>query len=230
MLRILIFLSCICLYLSLSSARPAEEPTRFILSNVQNDAENALPSRLEQAQELLGRVADAIRIGRGRFVNSIILARNVVLDYAEQLPDGAQSDLENPISKSNSPNQSRRSLTSVQTTMPTVLFSPSTQETVHLVNENEQGILERRKPDNIRQFLDGLLRPTPIVDGIKEEQKYGNKGDGFSGIGRAFINGYENLSNFLNVLVDLPMNAARQASKGITQALNELGARIVGLQ
>ncbi|EZA50589.1 hypothetical protein DMN91_004374 [Ooceraea biroi] len=197
MLRILIFLSCICLYLSLSSARPAEEPTRFILSNVQNDAENALPSRLEQAQ---------------------------------QLPDGAQSDLENPISKSNSPNQSRRSLTSVQTTMPTVLFSPSTQETVHLVNENEQGILERRKPDNIRQFLDGLLRPTPIVDGIKEEQKYGNKGDGFSGIGRAFINGYENLSNFLNVLVDLPMNAARQASKGITQALNELGARIVGLQ
>lgn len=123
----------------------------------------------------------------------------------QQLTSGSRSDLGSPI-KSDEPDQSRRSLTSVQSTTPVVSFV-SGKDSVHLENENKQAILERRQPDNIRQILDGLLRPTPIVDGIKEEQKYGNPGDRF-GFGRAFINSYESFSNFLNAIVDVSVKSS----------------------
>jgi len=86
--------------------------------------------------------------------------------------------------------------------MPAISIS-ETQDRVHLTNESDQGILERPKPDNIRQILDILLRPTPIVDGIKEEQKYGNMGDRFIEVTKVFVNGYENFSNFLNSIIDV---------------------------
>lgn len=49
MLRIIIIISFICWFDSLS-AHPADEPTKFILNNIQNNAENILPSKLEEAQ------------------------------------------------------------------------------------------------------------------------------------------------------------------------------------
>lgn len=49
MLRIVIILSFIC-WLDLLSAHPTDEPTKFILNNMQSDAENILPSRLEDAK------------------------------------------------------------------------------------------------------------------------------------------------------------------------------------
>lgn len=98
------------------------------------------------------------------------------------------------------PNQSRRS---VQSTTPIVLFHPSTRESVRLENETEQAILERRKPGNIREALYNIVTPTPIVDGIKEEEKYGNMGDKFIGFGRSFIKGFENFANTLSVIVNV---------------------------
>ena len=53
------------------------------------------------------------------------------------------------------------------------------------------------------RLLDTFLTPKPLVDRIKDEQKYGNRGDKFNGIERAFINGYENFSNFLNNLMEV---------------------------
>lgn len=98
------------------------------------------------------------------------------------------------------PNQSRRS---IQSTTPIVLFHPSTRETVRLENETEQAILEKRKPDNIRQVLNNIVMPTPIVDGIKEEEKYDNTGDKFIGFGRIFVKGFENLANSLSTIVNV---------------------------
>lgn len=98
------------------------------------------------------------------------------------------------------PNQSRRS---VQSTTPIILFHPVTRETVRLENETEQAILERRKPDNIKQAFNNFLTPTPIVDGIKEEEKYGNTGDKFIGLGTAFVKGFENLATSLSTIVNV---------------------------
>ncbi|XP_011638878.1 uncharacterized protein LOC105428322 isoform X2 [Pogonomyrmex barbatus] len=189
MLRILMILSFIC-SLDLLSARPADEPTKFILGNIQN---NVIPSRLEEAQQI-----------NSEFRN-------------------------NTDSLKSNKSQSRRSiLIPISTTPRSVFFPP--QETVRLENETAQGILERRKPDNIRQILDSVLTPKPLLDRTKEEEKYGNSGDKFIGVGRGIINFYEYFSNLANNILDYPVNAAKQASKGITRALNEIGAQLLGLQ
>ncbi|XP_018401642.1 PREDICTED: uncharacterized protein LOC108778845 [Cyphomyrmex costatus] len=150
------------------------------------------------------------------------------LEVTKQINSKFRNNLE-PSIKSNK-SQNRRSVLPVQNTTPIVLVNPIPQERIRLENETAQAILERRKPDNIRQLLDSLLTPKPLVDRIKDEEKYGNRGDKFIGIGRAFVNGYENFSNFLNTLVEIPADIAKRTSQRITQTLNELGARIVGLE
>lgn len=118
-----------------------------------------------------------------------------------ELPDN-----HDPLSIKSDKSQSRRSISPIQSTTPIVLFPPKGQETVRLENETAQAILEKRKPDNIRRILDSFLTPKPIVDRITDDEKYGNMGDKFIGIGRALINGYENFSNFLNVVVDVSVS------------------------
>ncbi|XP_011068835.1 PREDICTED: uncharacterized protein LOC105154807 [Acromyrmex echinatior] len=189
MLQILMILF-IC-SLDLLSAHPMEEPTKFTLGNIQNNAENAVPSKLEITKQI-----------------------------------NSEFNLDPSIVKSDKP-QSRSSILPIQNTTPIVLFQP--QEIIRLENETAQAILEKRKLDNIRQLLDTFLTPKPLVDRIKDEQKYGNSGDKFIGIGRTFINGYENFSNFLNNLIGFPVDIVKQTSRGITQTLDKLGARIVGL-
>lgn len=102
--------------------------------------------------------------------------------------------------------QSRRSISSSQSTTPIVLFPSISQQTnrkYRLENETAQGILERRRPGTVTQVLNSFLTSKPLVDRIRDEEKYGNTGDKFNGIGRAFINGYDNFSNFLNILTDV---------------------------
>ncbi|XP_029667307.1 uncharacterized protein LOC115237990 isoform X1 [Formica exsecta] len=193
MLRIVIILSFIC-WLDSLSAHPADEPTKFILNDMQNNAESILPSRLEEAK---------------------------------QLTSETQNNVEPVVIMVEKPNQSRRS---VQSTTPIVLFHPMTRESVRLENETEQAILERRKPDNIRQALNNIVTPTPIVDGIKEEEKYGNTGDTFIGFGRVFVKGFENLANTLSAIINIPYNAAKQTSRAATQILDQLGKRLIGLE
>lgn len=96
----------------------------------------------------------------------------------------------------------------MQSTTPRILFYPVERATARLENETAQAILERPKPDNVIQALNSFLTPRPIVDRIKEEEKYGNNGDQFSGIGRTIVNAYENFSNFLNRVVDVSVSYA----------------------
>ncbi|KAL0134423.1 hypothetical protein PUN28_001304 [Cardiocondyla obscurior] len=193
MLRVLIIMSFIC-SLNLLSARPTEEPTKFTLSSVQNNANNVTSSKLEDTQQI-----------NNEFRNNL-----------------------DPLIKSEK-SQSRRSILSIpasQSTTPIVLFAPMSRETVRLENETAQAILEKRKPDNI---LSRFLTPKPLVDRIREEEKYGNTGK-YPSFSRAVVNGYENLSNFLNFLVNLPVGIVKQTSRGVTQTLDEVGARLIGLQ
>lgn len=123
----------------------------------------------------------------------------------QQINNEFRNNLDPLITKSDTL-QSRRSIQSIpplQSTTPIVLFPPIPRETVRLENETAQGFLEKRPPDNIRQVLNTFLTPKPLVDRIKNEEKYGNTGDKFIGIGRAIVNGFENFSNLLNVLTDV---------------------------
>lgn len=120
----------------------------------------------------------------------------------QQINNEFRNSLDPLITKSDNL-QSRRSILSLQSTTPIVLFPAIPRETVRLENETAQGILEKRQPDNIKQVLNTFLTPKPLVDRIKDEEKYGNTGDKFIGIGRAIVNGYENFSNLLNILTDV---------------------------
>lgn len=81
----------------------------------------------------------------------------------------------------------------------------SARETVRLENETAQSLLERPISKPIANVLDSFLKPTALVDTIKEEEKYGNSGDKFIGIGRALVTGYQEFSNFLNALIDVSL-------------------------
>ncbi|XP_018347753.1 PREDICTED: uncharacterized protein LOC108751826 [Trachymyrmex septentrionalis] len=164
----------------------------------------------------------------GKIQNNTENAVHSKLEITEQINSEFRSSL-NPSIKFDKP-QNRRSILPIQNTTPIVLFQPTSQEIFRLENETAQAILEKPKPDNIRRLLDTFLTPKPLVDRIKDEEKYGNRGDKFIGIGRAFIDGYENFSNFLNNLVGFPVDIVKQTSRGITQTLDKLGARIIGLE
>ncbi|XP_001604492.1 uncharacterized protein LOC100118466 isoform X2 [Nasonia vitripennis] len=125
----------------------------------------------------------------------------------------------------------RSTLQSYDKTPLAQFFPPRTRENTRLENEQDQALFEKKKTNNpISSFLESIVKPKPIVDNIKEEDKYGNNGDKFIGVGRALVNGFEGLSNFLNAVVDLPVNAAKKTSRNITEALNQIGSRLVGLQ
>lgn len=80
---------------------------------------------------------------------------------------------------------------------------PKTRETSRLESETGQSLFEFKKPKPVQGFLQNFLSPVPLVDRIREEDKYGNSGDKFIGIGRALINGFEGFSNFLNAVVEV---------------------------
>jgi hypothetical protein len=81
---------------------------------------------------------------------------------------------------------------------------PKTRETARLESEKDQAFFERNNDNNpISLFLQSILKPQPIVDSIKEEDKYGNSGDKFGTVGRALVNGVEGISNFVNSIVDV---------------------------
>lgn len=176
---------------------------------------------------------DAIRIGTGRFVNSVTLARNIIADRAEA--GTSKSQTTEP--KTEASKVQERSLEIQQSVVtledhppPVTNTRPNARETVRLENESAQSFLEKPVPRPAAGLLESFLKPTPLVDGIKEQDKYGNTGDKFIGIGRALVNSFEGFSNFLNTIVDFPRNAAKTTSRGLTEALNHVGAKLVGLE
>ncbi|XP_013184858.2 uncharacterized protein LOC106130550 [Amyelois transitella] len=83
--------------------------------------------------------------------------------------------------------------------------------------------------DNLHSIVAGILQPKPIVDTIKEEEKYGNSGDRFYSAGRALVGGAEGVSNFVNSIIEVPGSILRKITKAASEKLNNLGGRLIGL-
>lgn len=97
-----------------------------------------------------------------------------------------------------------------------------------------------------------VFQPKPIVDGLQEKDKYGNDGSKHQAIGEAVVRGSEALSKMINAafqvslrvilsgltsqksltpspIQQVPKLAAKMVSNSLTQALNGLGAKLIGL-
>ncbi|XP_059609605.1 uncharacterized protein LOC132256978 [Phlebotomus argentipes] len=83
--------------------------------------------------------------------------------------------------------------------------------------------------DGLHQKFGSLTNAQPIVDNLREEDKYGNSGDKFYPVGRKVVDGFESFSNIINKFFEVPREITRQISRGITDKLNSVGAKIVGL-
>lgn len=57
-----------------------------------------------------------------------------------------------------------------------------------------------------QDFIAKFISAEPIVDNIKEEDKYGNSGDKFLPIGKFLVDGFEAFSNLLNKFIDVSFN------------------------
>ncbi|XP_076619577.1 uncharacterized protein LOC143340984 [Colletes latitarsis] len=163
-------------------------------------------------------------------VNSTDAVPTSRLDQGRALASESQNNVATVVvEKSVVLNPGQQSLEAIQGP-PVINTRPNSRETVRLETEGAQSLLERPISKPISGVLESLFRPTPLVDNIKEQEKYGNSGDKFIGIGRALVNGFEGFSNFLNAVVDFPRIAAKKTSRGITEALNNVGARLIGLE
>nr|XP_033337394.1 uncharacterized protein LOC117226794 isoform X2 [Megalopta genalis] len=152
------------------------------------------------------------------------------LDQGRTLVSESQNQLTTILAtKSNALNDTRRSLNSI-TNPPVIETKSNSPDTVTLYTDGGQGILERPITKPFMGMLEAIFRPKALVDNIKEHEKYGNTGDRFIGIGRALVNGLEGFSNFVNSVIELPKTAVRKTSRSLTEVLNHVGARLVGLE
>lgn len=90
---------------------------------------------------------------------------------------------------------------------------------------------ERNKPalKYFQTLLVDVLQPKPILDTIREEEKYGNDGEALGQVGRTIVGGVTKFTNFLSSTVDLPYEVLKSFTRKATETLNNIGAKIVGI-
>lgn len=59
--------------------------------------------------------------------------------------------------------------------------------------------------DKTQDIFSKFISAEPIVDNIREEDKYGNSGDKFLPIGKLIVDGFEAFSNLLNKFIDVSL-------------------------
>nr|XP_050850061.1 uncharacterized protein LOC127063842 [Vespula vulgaris] len=126
--------------------------------------------------------------------------------------------------------QGRKSLESFRYPSDIFTNTPKIRETVHLENESEQSLTEKTISLPFNDLLVNFFMPTSLLDRIKEEEKYGNTGNNLAGIGKALINGYENFSNFLNSALSSTQNFKKAVGENISETLDQIGGKLIGLQ
>ncbi|XP_045784871.1 uncharacterized protein LOC123880670 [Maniola jurtina] len=110
------------------------------------------------------------------------------------------------------------------------LFSPSVTHLDGALLETEGlGSKILSVKENVQNVVAGVFQPQPIVDTIKEEEKYGNSGEKFESTGRALVNGAEGISNFVNSILEVPGKIFRSITRAASEKLNNLGSKLVGL-
>ncbi|KAJ2954429.1 hypothetical protein O0L34_g2698 [Tuta absoluta] len=83
--------------------------------------------------------------------------------------------------------------------------------------------------ENAGNVVAGIFQPKPIVDTIREDEKYGNTGDKFYAAGRAVVGGASGISNFVNSVLEIPANIFKTVTRAATEKLNNLGGKLIGL-
>ncbi|XP_045458601.1 uncharacterized protein LOC123668957 [Melitaea cinxia] len=83
--------------------------------------------------------------------------------------------------------------------------------------------------EDAQNIVAGIFQPKPIVDTIREEEKYGNEGDKFRDAGRAIVGGAESFSNFFNTLIEVPSKILKSITRAASEKLNNFGGKLVGL-
>ncbi|RVE49231.1 hypothetical protein evm_006123 [Chilo suppressalis] len=83
--------------------------------------------------------------------------------------------------------------------------------------------------DNLHQLVAGLFQPKPIVDTIKEEEKYGNNGDKFYSAGKAIVGGAQSVSNLVNTILEVPGTIVKKITRVASEKLNNFGGKLIGL-
>ncbi|CAB3225245.1 unnamed protein product [Arctia plantaginis] len=83
--------------------------------------------------------------------------------------------------------------------------------------------------DGIQEAYAGIFQPKPIVDTIRESEKYGNTGDKFYTAGRAIVGGAEGFANFVNSVLEIPGKVFKSITRSATEKLNNLGGKLSGL-
>ncbi|RZF41079.1 hypothetical protein LSTR_LSTR002711 [Laodelphax striatellus] len=86
----------------------------------------------------------------------------------------------------------------------------------------------RRQLNFIQTKIADVLHPQPIVDTMKEEERYGNTVE--HTFGKKVVRAIESLSKAINTAFEFPVNTVKKATKSATEALNAIGGKIVGLQ
>ncbi|GBP94326.1 hypothetical protein EVAR_25764_1 [Eumeta japonica] len=77
--------------------------------------------------------------------------------------------------------------------------------------------------ENLQHFVAGIFQPKPLVDIIREDEKYGNHGDKFYSAGRAFVGGVAGVSNLVNSVLEIPGTIVKQIARSASEKLNNLG-------
>lgn len=101
----------------------------------------------------------------------------------------------------------------------------------------EYAVKEVEHPDSaIQTFYENKHRDynnnagrAPIIDRIKESDKFGNTGDQFLPLTRGIVNGFEFIANIINKSISGLQNAGTQTIKLTNEQLDQVGAKIVGL-
>ncbi|XP_026313639.1 uncharacterized protein LOC113225504 [Hyposmocoma kahamanoa] len=83
--------------------------------------------------------------------------------------------------------------------------------------------------ENLHSIVAGIFQPKPIVDTIREEDKYGNTGDKFYAAGRAIVGGASGVSNLVNSVLEVPGTIFKKITRIATEKLNNLGGKLIGL-
>ncbi|XP_062705277.1 uncharacterized protein LOC109429065 [Aedes albopictus] len=86
------------------------------------------------------------------------------------------------------------------------------------------------KFDNSQKKVKDWFDTPPLIDTIKESDKYGNEGDQFYFITRPLVKLTETVSNTINKAIAAPTQLYRSAKKVVSEKLNDVGAGLVGLR
>ncbi|XP_023719257.2 uncharacterized protein LOC111870877 [Cryptotermes secundus] len=112
-------------------------------------------------------------------------------------------------------------------------ISPTSKTSAPVVDSGDRTRveLESNKPalKYFQTLLVDVLQPQPILDTIREEEKYGNDGEKLGQIGRSIVSGVTKFTSFLGSTVDLPYEVLKSITRKATETLNNVGAKIVGI-